>query len=419
MKINGGKDKERWGWGKRRRGAGRKAAAAVYRRGFTLLELLIAMVVGLVVLGAVYAVFTLQNTQFSNQESQTEMQQNARIAIEMMTREISLAGYRDITVTMTDADCSGSGGALPNCSGATPWASGYCLGIMTAAADSIKFTLDITDSAGTNNTPNGTVCNANEIITYDLYTPGGGVQSLGRKSSESATRQQVVENIEALPFQYYNSAGTELSQPVADLGSIAKVKVTVRMKAAKEDPAYNDPTYGDHCRRYELTSFAIPRNLLINIAATTSTATTSGSTTTAASSSTTTTTAASSSTTSTTAASSSTTSTTAASSSTTSTTSITTTVSGSPITNVTQDPAGGTVAKNSSVEICADISGTYSSRKLKTNQSESLTMTLASGNTYCATIPKHNNKTVNYWIELTDSGGYVTNGSTYSYYQAN
>jgi len=100
-------------------------------------------------------------------------------------------------------------------------------------------------------------------------------------------------------------------------------------------------------------------------------------------------------------------------------TTTTTTVSGSPITNVTQDPAGGSVAKNTSVEICADISGTYNSRKLKTNQGDNLTMTLAGGSTYCATIPKHNNQTVNYWIELTDTGGFVTNGSTYTYEQEN
>ena len=61
-------------------------AKVTERRGFTLLELLIAMLVGLVVLGAVYAVFTVQNAQFSSQESQTEMQQNARIAMEMTSR---------------------------------------------------------------------------------------------------------------------------------------------------------------------------------------------------------------------------------------------------------------------------------------------------------------------------------------------
>jgi len=42
---------------------------------------------------------------------------------------------------------------------------------------------------------------------------------------------------------------------------------------------------------------------------------------------------------------------------------------------------------------------------------------LSSGSRYCATIPKHNNKTVDYWIELTDSVGNVTTGSAYSYDQ--
>lgn len=84
---------------------------------------------------------------------------------------------------------------------------------------------------------------------------------------------------------------------------------------------------------------------------------------------------------------------------------------------MTQNPAGSTVANNLTVKVCADISGTYTSRKLKTNQGDNLTMTLSSGNTYCATIPKHNNKTVNYWIELTDSGGTVTTGNTYTYNQ--
>ncbi|MCG6535747.1 MAG: prepilin-type N-terminal cleavage/methylation domain-containing protein, partial [Syntrophales bacterium LBB04] len=37
-------------------------------RGFTLVELIIAMAVGLIVLGAVYSVFTLQNKHFANQE---------------------------------------------------------------------------------------------------------------------------------------------------------------------------------------------------------------------------------------------------------------------------------------------------------------------------------------------------------------
>jgi type IV pilus assembly protein PilW len=387
------------------------------RPGFTLLELLIAMVVGLVVLGAVYAVFTVQNTQLSNQESMTEMQQNARIAMEMMTREIGLAGYRDVSLTLTDANCSGSGGALPRCTGTTPWGSGYCLGIMTAAADAIKFTMDITNSAGANNTPDGTVCNANEFITYELYT-SSGVQCLGRKSSVTATRQQVVENVEALEFLYYNSAGTQLTQPVA-LDAIANVKITIRVKAAKADPSYTHPTYGDGYRRYELTSLAVPRNLIGLYGGATSTAGTTSPTGTSSSTPSSTTTTAASSSTTTVASTVLTTSTTEATTTTVATTSSTTTTAGAaPISNVTRTPSGATVAKNTSVTVCATIVGSYATRKVKTNQGDDLTMTLSSGSIYCGTIPKHNNQTVNYWIELTVGVGHVSTGDIYSYDQA-
>ena len=42
---------------------------------------MIAMAVGMVVLGAVYALFTAQSKHLANQEQLTEMHQNARIAM--------------------------------------------------------------------------------------------------------------------------------------------------------------------------------------------------------------------------------------------------------------------------------------------------------------------------------------------------
>ena len=51
------------------------------------------MTLSLVVLGAMYGVFTIQNKTFANQEQIVEMQQNARAAMDMMNREIRMAGY--------------------------------------------------------------------------------------------------------------------------------------------------------------------------------------------------------------------------------------------------------------------------------------------------------------------------------------
>lgn len=178
--------------------------------GFSLVELLIAMTVGLVVLGAMYSVFTIQNKTFGNQEEIVAMQQNVRAGMDMMTREIMMAGYNPI--------------------GGTPKP-----GIVTAGANSITFTMDITGD--------GLTDGPNEYITYDLYD-SDGVQALGRRSTSGANRQPVADNISALGFAY----GT---------GNKA-ITITITGRTAKPDPAY--PANGGY-RTYTLTSVIVPRNL--------------------------------------------------------------------------------------------------------------------------------------------------------------
>jgi len=94
--------------------------------GFTILELLIAMAIGLLVLGALYGVFTFQNKTLSNQEQIVELQQNARAAMDMMTREISMAGYNPAHM---------SGTTMPQISAAT--------------ANSISFVADLNGNGDT------------------------------------------------------------------------------------------------------------------------------------------------------------------------------------------------------------------------------------------------------------------------------
>ena len=61
-------------------------------RGFTLLEMMIAMAIGLVVLGAAYSVFTIQYKTFGNQEEIVAMQQGVRAGMDMMAREVGWRG---------------------------------------------------------------------------------------------------------------------------------------------------------------------------------------------------------------------------------------------------------------------------------------------------------------------------------------
>ena len=64
-----------------------------HEQGFTLVELLIAMAISGVVLGAVVTAFSTQRKAYDLQENLTEMVLNARVGMEMITREARVAGY--------------------------------------------------------------------------------------------------------------------------------------------------------------------------------------------------------------------------------------------------------------------------------------------------------------------------------------
>ena len=192
-------------------------------RGFTLIELLIAMSVGLVLLGAMYGVFTTHSKIFGTQEQIAEMQQNVRAAMDMMTREIRMAGY--------------------NPAGATFDGIPY-------DADKLEIYADLDGNGDTNGT--------NEYIKYtkDLDYPfeirrdtGGG-------------RQEFALNIQSFSFSYWkdeNDDGVmEEVTTSADNDQIRQIRITITARTARPDPDYA-PNSG--YRTYTLTSVITPRNL--------------------------------------------------------------------------------------------------------------------------------------------------------------
>ena len=219
-------------------------------RGFSLVELMIAMAVGLIVLGAVYALFTAQSKHLDTQEQIAELHQNARVAMDIMVREITMAGYNQTTDPATIM-------AVNRCTGTTTASNAPCAGITNAAADTIGF---VTDVNGNGDTTAGS-SNPNENIAYDRYhseTSPAGVYSLGRTSNGS--KQPVIEYLDLLSFSYHDADGNV----TANLANIRRVKITIVARTAKEDPNFTDATYGDHYRRYTLSAFAFPRNLALS-----------------------------------------------------------------------------------------------------------------------------------------------------------
>jgi len=63
------------------------------RRGYTLLEVLITLSIFLIVLYSVYMVYDTQRSSYSRTEARIDTQDNARMALSTLQREIRMAGY--------------------------------------------------------------------------------------------------------------------------------------------------------------------------------------------------------------------------------------------------------------------------------------------------------------------------------------
>jgi len=226
--------------------------------GFSLIELVVAMAVTGVVVGAVYSVYHAQQRSYNTQQEIVEMQQNIRAAMQLMEREIRMAGY-------TPFEESGSG-------------------IQNAAADSVRFTMDIHD--GMDNDADGRTDESDEIgngdddttdtgedITYFIADPDGdGVFDLFRRDASSGADQILAKNVDALNLVYLNNAGSATS----DLNQIRSVQVTMVVRTARPDRGYNNstiytnqqgtvilPQQNDNFRRKLLTCEVRGRNLAL------------------------------------------------------------------------------------------------------------------------------------------------------------
>jgi type IV pilus assembly protein PilW len=66
-------------------------------RGASLIEIVVALVIGLLVLAGVYKIFHSNSLTYRTQEAAGRIQENGRLAVELLSRDIRMAGYRGCT----------------------------------------------------------------------------------------------------------------------------------------------------------------------------------------------------------------------------------------------------------------------------------------------------------------------------------
>jgi len=82
-----------------------KIPSILKQKGVTLIELLVALVICGIVIGAIYRLFIVQTRAYTVQDQVVEVQQSVRSAMEILLRDLRMTGYDDdsaaSTVTIT------------------------------------------------------------------------------------------------------------------------------------------------------------------------------------------------------------------------------------------------------------------------------------------------------------------------------
>ena len=197
-------------------------------KGLTLIEVLIVLVISSVLVALLYQTFISQQKTYTVQEQVVDTQQNVRGAIDRMTREIRMAGYRK--------------------------------DILASVGNISGFTKVITPVNNVNNIgvndDQVTIINADKAITYKLQwgTIEPSMPVLVRE--ENGVAEVMAENIENLQFRYTLRDGTVTDLPVApEHIQMVRVRITARTKSA--DPQLS----GDGYRRRALSSITKVRNM--------------------------------------------------------------------------------------------------------------------------------------------------------------
>jgi type IV pilus assembly protein PilW len=187
-------------------------------QGFTLMELVVSTAISMVILGAIAGTFMTQTKFYNAQEQVNEMQQNARAAMDLISREIKSAGYKP------------TGTAI--------------VGVAYSTTE-LRVRADLDADGAINDTSDEHL-----VYTFD----NANMQIKRAYGVVGATPDVLANNITAFAFNYLDSTGATTTTQA----DIRQVSLSITARTAKPDP---NLTTNNGYRTYNLSNLITPPNL--------------------------------------------------------------------------------------------------------------------------------------------------------------
>ena len=229
-----------------------------HSRGFTVVELVMAMAVGVVLLAAISTAVVSGQRSSTGIERKVTTNQDARAALEIMASEIRMASFNSLfTVNLwrNPGNCNVSGNQNYK-------------GIQEATATSITVEMDIESP-----TPSGTCGDvAGEIIRYEYdaanrrlnrevitCNPGRSAANaslLGPITGQPEVRTVEVANGATPVFRYFDGRGVEIAVATlpGSIPNIRRIEIALLVRSADVDPNTGQQ------RQMAYSTSVIPRN---------------------------------------------------------------------------------------------------------------------------------------------------------------
>jgi len=197
----------------------------INKKGFTAVELLISLAILSMTLGSIYSLYMSFIRQCTNEGVKINVQQSVRSSLDMMTRDIRMAGL----------DPEGTGD----------------FGIVAVTSQRFQFTADrdmdgeLDDADATD----GIDLPDTEHMAYEYDGISTLRMMLYKANGTMELSDEVVENVTDLTFTYYNSA----DETTSDLDAIRTVdiRMTIQKSSGRDDQVSRTLVKRVKCRNLE------------------------------------------------------------------------------------------------------------------------------------------------------------------------